>query len=116
MLSKPSRAFLRYVLWADAISCLACGLLQVAFLASRTRVSSAIIWLLIAGNFLWGLACVGMLLANDVHPHANANSELIAKFHTQHPRPRDGLSRNELRGGSEHTLVHVGQVFGVQLQ
>jgi hypothetical protein len=26
----------------------------VAFLASRTRVSSAIIWLLIVGNFLWG--------------------------------------------------------------
>jgi hypothetical protein len=99
MLSTPSQSFLRYVLWADAISCLACGLLQVAFtgylsqhlglpsvllagtgdflllygasvafLATRTQVSGAIIWLLIVGNFSWGLACVGLLLANDVHP------------------------------------------------
>ena len=30
MLYPASRNFLRYLLWADAISCLACGLLQLA--------------------------------------------------------------------------------------
>ncbi len=88
-----SVSFLRYVLWADAISCLACGLLQVTlttvlterlglpatlladtgiflamygaavlFLATRTGVPSAIVWLLIAGNMAWALACIAVLL------------------------------------------------------
>lgn len=33
MFAKTNRIFLRYVLWADAISCLACGILQVALTA-----------------------------------------------------------------------------------
>lgn len=45
-----------------------------------------------------------------------ALSEPIAKFHAQHPRPGDGLRRNELRGGCEHALVHVGQILRIQLQ
>ena len=92
MSSKSTPSFLRYVLWADAISCLACGLLQVAFsgtlkhwlglpaamlmgtgvflliygaavafLATRVRVPSAIIWMLIAGNSIWALACLAIL-------------------------------------------------------
>jgi hypothetical protein len=40
----------------------------VAFLATRTRVPRAIIWLLIVGNCAWGLASVGILLGNYVHP------------------------------------------------
>jgi hypothetical protein len=84
--------FMRLVLWADAISCLACGLLQVSlttvlserlglpatllvdtgiflllygaavlFLATRIRVASAIVWLLIAGNMAWAVACIAIL-------------------------------------------------------
>jgi len=85
--------FMRCVLWADAISCLACGLLQLAltsvlserlglpatlladtgiflllygaavvFLATRIRVPNVIVWLLIAGNVAWAVACVAFLL------------------------------------------------------
>ena len=85
--------FMRFVLWADAISCLACGLLQVSlttvlserlglpaallagtglflllygaavgFLATRIRVPNVIVWLLIAGNMAWALACIAFLL------------------------------------------------------
>ena len=84
--------FMRFVLWADAISCLACGVLQVSlttvlserlglpaalladtgiflllygaavlFLATRIRVPSAIVWLLIAGNLAWAVACIAIL-------------------------------------------------------
>jgi|SRR5271163_2782608 len=84
--------FMRFVLWADAISCLVCGLLQVSlatvlserlglpaalladtgiflllygaavlFLATRIRVPSAIVWLLIAGNLAWAVACIAIL-------------------------------------------------------
>jgi hypothetical protein len=89
--------FLRYVLWADALSCLACGLLQVsftatvserlglpamlladtgmfllfygaavAFLATRIRTPSAIIWLLIFGNIGWAAACIALLLGGGL--------------------------------------------------
>ena len=34
MVSKIPQNFLRYVLWADALSCLACGLLQVTLTGS----------------------------------------------------------------------------------
>lgn len=37
MFSKASNNFLQYVLWADAISCLACGALQVIFTGSLSR-------------------------------------------------------------------------------
>jgi len=90
---KSSPNFLRYVLWADAISCLTCGILQVAFtasltewlglpaelltgsgefllvygvvvafLATRNRVPAMVLWLLIAGNCAWGVACIAILL------------------------------------------------------
>jgi hypothetical protein len=89
MISKPAPRLLRCVLWADAVSCLVCGALQVAFagalkqwlgisaamlagtgeflllygaavtfLATRTRVASAIIWCLIVANLMWAVACV----------------------------------------------------------
>jgi hypothetical protein len=38
MFSTVPRNVLRYVLWADAISCLACGLLQVVFTASLGQI------------------------------------------------------------------------------
>jgi hypothetical protein len=34
----------------------------VAFLATRIRVPGAIIWLLIAGNSIWALACLTILV------------------------------------------------------
>ena len=97
MSSKSIPSFLRYVLWADALSCLACGLLQVVFtgtlqhwlglpaamlmatgqflliygaavavLATRVRTPSAIIWMLIAGNSIWALACFAVLISDRV--------------------------------------------------
>lgn len=85
--------FMRLVLWADAISCLVCGLLQVSlttvmserlglpaslladtgifllfygaavlFLAMRIRAPNATVWLLIAGNMAWAVACIAFLL------------------------------------------------------
>jgi hypothetical protein len=93
MASHSSARFLRRVLWADAISCLACGLLQVTlaatlssrlglpaillvdvglflllygaavlFLATRIRIANSIVWLLIAGNIAWAVACIALLL------------------------------------------------------
>jgi hypothetical protein len=90
---KSSDNFMRFVLWADAISCLACGFLQVSlttvlserlglaatlladtgiflllygavvlFLATRIRVASATVWLLIAGNMAWAVACIAILI------------------------------------------------------
>jgi len=38
MSRTPSTNFLRYVLWADAVSCLACGILQVTFTASLSKL------------------------------------------------------------------------------
>lgn len=51
----------------------------VAFLATRTHVSSAIIWLLIVGNFSWGMACVGILFGNDLHPTAWGNGYIVVQ-------------------------------------
>jgi hypothetical protein len=92
---QSSPNFLRYVLSTDAISCLICGLLQlaftgtlrewfglsatllagtgeflllygvvVAFLATRIRAPGVIIWLLIAGNVTWAVACIALLLGS----------------------------------------------------
>ena len=105
-----SSNFLRYLLWADAISCLACGLLQVAlpgslgkwlglspilladtgtflllyggavaFLATRTRVSRAIIRLLIAGNVAWGMACMAGVLDVGMEPTVLGKAYLVAQ-------------------------------------
>src|SRR5579872_6844588 len=96
LISTPK--FLRNVLWADALSCLACGLLQVAFtrdlsqwfglpaamlmgvgqfllvygaavafLATRLRVSNTLIWALIAGNALWAVGCLALLMDRGIH-------------------------------------------------
>jgi hypothetical protein len=106
---------LRYVLWADAISCLVCGLLQVAFARplsqysglppsllaesgdflllygaavaflatrTRTRVPGAVIWLLIVGNFAWGVASVLLLVAGDVQPTWLGKGYIIAQAST----------------------------------
>jgi len=93
MAPNSSARFLRRVLWTDAISCLACGLLQVTlaamlssrlglpaillvdvglflllygaavlFLATRIRIANSIVWLLIAGNTAWAVACIAFLL------------------------------------------------------
>jgi hypothetical protein len=105
-----SSNFLRCVLWADAISCLTCGLLQVvlpvslgkwlglspilladtgtflllygafvAFLASRNRVSSVIIRLLIAGNVAWGAACVAGVIGVGMAPAALGKAYLAVQ-------------------------------------
>jgi hypothetical protein len=38
----------------------------VAFLATRVRVANAVIWMLIAGNSIWALACLAMLISGRV--------------------------------------------------
>ena len=94
-----SSHFLRNVLRADAISCVASGALQllftgllarllglpeplllgtgaflvvyaaaVAFISTREPIPRAIVWLLVAGNALWALGCVALLLGNAAAP------------------------------------------------
>ena len=46
---KTSQHFVRYVLWADAISCLACGLLQVT-LTSTLNVHLGLSQALLSGT------------------------------------------------------------------
>lgn len=91
-MSAPN--FLRNVLRADALSCLACGLLQVvvpdtmaqwtglspallaysgeflllyaalvALLSTRAPLPRPLVWLLLAGNLGWALACLLLLSA-----------------------------------------------------
>jgi hypothetical protein len=103
-------SFLRYVLWADALSCLACGLLQVtltatvserlglpsmllvdtgmfllfygaavAFLATRIYTPRAIIWLLIAGNIGWAVACIALLLGGGLEPTWLGKAYVVAQ-------------------------------------
>jgi hypothetical protein len=110
---SDSRNFLRYALWADAISCLACGLIQViftrllgqylalplalladtgffllvygaavAFLALRARVPAALIWPLIVGNVIWGVAAVAVLLGGKVQATLLGNAYIIAQAMT----------------------------------
>ncbi|MES2975082.1 MAG: hypothetical protein V4757_15820 [Pseudomonadota bacterium] len=88
--SSPN--FLRNVLWADAVSCLGSGVLQlsftgtlaamlglpaglldwtgiflvaysaaVAFLATRQPVPRGLVWVLVAGNLAWAMACLALL-------------------------------------------------------
>lgn len=99
LVSSPT--FLRNVLRLDALSCLACGALQVALaprmagwlalpqplvaytgefllawaalvflISTRQPIPRGAVWLLIAGNLAWGLACVALLLGNAVQPSA----------------------------------------------
>jgi hypothetical protein len=99
ILSSPH--FLRNVLRVDALSCIACGALQVAFPAAMARLLNLpealmaytgefllvyaavvsfvstrkplprpIVWVLVAGNLGWALACVLLLLSGLVSPSA----------------------------------------------
>lgn len=94
-----SPQFLRNVLRADALSCIACGLLQVAFtddmarllrlphtlvaysgefllaygvlvafLSTRNPVPRPLVWLLIAGNLAWAVACAVALFGGGFAP------------------------------------------------
>ena len=97
MLSSPN--FLRNVLRADALSCIACGVSQVAFPAAMARLLNLpegllaytgefllvyaavvafvstrnplprpIVWVLVAGNIGWALACVLLLASGLMSP------------------------------------------------
>ena len=96
-MSSPN--FLRNILRLDALSCLACGLLQVAipasmaslmhlpqalvaytgefllayaaavaFISTRSPLPRATVGLLVAGNLGWALACVLLLLLDQLQP------------------------------------------------
>lgn len=96
-MSSPS--FLRNVLRADALSCVACGLLQVvftgqmaqllglpqallaytgefllvyaavvAFVSTRDPLPWPLVWLLLAGNLGWAIACALLLVSGRVAP------------------------------------------------
>ena len=96
-MSSPN--FLRNVLRADALSCVACGLLQVvfkgqmaqllglppallaytgefllvyaavvAFISTRDPLPRPLVWLLLAGNLGWAIACALLLLSGRVAP------------------------------------------------
>src|SRR2546422_11702015 len=96
-ISSPN--ILRNVLRADALSCVACGLLQVvftgqmaqllglppallaytgefllvyaaavAFVSMRDPLPRPLVWLLLAGNLGWAIACALLLLSGRVAP------------------------------------------------
>ncbi len=106
VISSPN--FLRNVLWADAVSCVGSGALQiaftgvmagllglpaglltatgiflvvyavlVAFIATRKPVPRAIVWLLVAGNIGWALACAA-LLASGMFPVTGMGKAYVA--------------------------------------
>lgn len=96
-MSSPN--FLRNVLRADALSCVACGVLQVvftgqmaqllglpgallaytggfllvyaavvAFVSTRDPLPRALVWVLVAGNLGWAIACGLLLVSGRVAP------------------------------------------------
>jgi hypothetical protein len=69
---KTSPQFLRYVLWADAVSCLACGILQVGLtvaLSSRFGLSQTLLFETGVFLLLYGTA-VGFLATRNSVPKA----------------------------------------------
>ncbi|MFC5498836.1 hypothetical protein ACFPOE_14910 [Caenimonas terrae] len=111
LLSSPR--FLRNVLLADALSCVACGLLQVALtrplesllklpaplllatgwfllayagvvaaIATRSPIPRAPVWLLVAGNVGWALACVALLATGAAAPSALGTAWVLAQAAT----------------------------------
>jgi hypothetical protein len=71
--------FLRYVLWADALSCLACGLLQVIFTASLSeRLGLPAILLADTGEFLLLYGAAVAFLAARIRAPAPIIRLLIA--------------------------------------
>jgi uncharacterized membrane protein YdcZ (DUF606 family) len=107
-MSSPN--FLRNVLRADALSCVACGLLQVvftgqmaqlsglpqallaytgefllvyaavvAFISTRDPLPRPLVWLLLAGNLGWAIACALLLLSGRVAPSMLGTAYVVAQ-------------------------------------
>lgn len=107
-MSAPN--FLRNVLRADALSCLACGLLQVlvpgtmaqltglppallaysgeflllytalvVFLSTRVPLPRPLVWLLLAGNLGWALACLLLLVSGSVTASALGTAYVLVQ-------------------------------------
>lgn len=108
ILSSPH--FLRRVLWADAASCLATGLLQVlltgqlarllglpealltgtglfllvyaaavAIVATRQPLPRPVVWVFVAGNLVWAIDCVALLLGGWVTPTLLGQAWILAQ-------------------------------------
>jgi uncharacterized membrane protein YdcZ (DUF606 family) len=107
-MSSPN--FLRNVLRADALSCVACGVLQVvftgqmaqlsglpqallaytgefllvyaavvAFVSTRDPLPRPLVWLLLAGNLGWAIACALLLLSGRVAPSMLGTAYVLAQ-------------------------------------
>ena len=105
--------FLRNVLLADALSCIACGALQAGFtgqlaslfqmppallqatgwfllvyaalvcwIALRKPIPRALVWLLVAGNAGWALACIALLASGAVAPTTLGTAWVLAQAAT----------------------------------
>lgn len=107
-MSSPN--FLRNVLRADALSCVACGVLQVvftgqmaqllglpgallaytgefllvyaavvAFVSTRDPLPRAPVWVLVAGNLGWAIACALLLVSGRVAPSMLGTAYVVAQ-------------------------------------
>ncbi|UUZ71547.1 hypothetical protein LP415_21825 [Polaromonas sp. P1(28)-8] len=107
-MSSPN--FLRNVLRADALSCVACGVLQVvftgqmaqllglpeallaytgefllvyaavvAFVSTRDPLPRPLIWVLMAGNLGWAIACALLLVSGRVAPSMLGTAYVVAQ-------------------------------------
>ena len=106
--SSPN--FLRNVLRADALSCVACGALQVvftgqmaqllglpeallaytgefllvyaaavAFVSTRDPLPRPLVWVLLAGNLGWAIACALLLVSDRVAPFMLGTAYVVAQ-------------------------------------
>jgi uncharacterized membrane protein YdcZ (DUF606 family) len=107
-MSSPN--FLRNVLRADALSCVACGVLQVvftgqmaqllglpeallaytgefllvyaavvAFVSMRDPLPRPLVWVLLAGNLGWAIACALLLVSSLVAPSMLGTAYVVAQ-------------------------------------
>lgn len=107
-MSSPN--FLRNVLRADALSCVACGVLQVvftgqmaqllglpeallaytgefllvyaavvAFVSTRDPLPRPLVWVLMAGNLGWAIACVLLLVSGRLAPSMLGTAYVVAQ-------------------------------------
>lgn len=107
-MSSPN--FLRNVLRADALSCVACGVLQVvftghmaqllglpeallaytgefllvyaaavAFVSTRDPLPRPLVWVLLAGNLGWAIACALLLVSGRVAPSLLGAAYVVAQ-------------------------------------
>ena len=105
-----SSNFLRNVLRADALSCVACGVLQVvftgqmaqllglpeallaytgefllvyaaavAFVSTRDPLPRPLVWVLLAGNLGWAIACALLLVSGRVAPSMLGTAYVVAQ-------------------------------------